>query len=223
MKSLKITLIALIALLAIAVGYGYGCGGNDDKSGDDSTAAAQADSTSAETGADSTGSADGGDSTEASGDGDSSESTDGGDSTGSTDGADSTGSGADGNSSSAPLTKAQFVKKADAICENVPVRYRKLLGEFEKEQKKQGKPKPSVAESNLAAAVPPLPEAAEELEALNPPSGDEQKVEAMIAALDAAAEGLEKKPNSALSGPQSPFDEFQKLTKAYGLTACSQL
>ena len=48
-------------------------------------------------------------------------------------------------------------------------------------------------------------------------------MEAIIAALEKAAEGLEKKPNSPLSGPKSPFAEFQKLTKAYGLAVCSQL
>jgi hypothetical protein len=187
MKSLKFSLIALVALLTIAVGYGYGCGGGDDTSGGGSTAASQADTTSANGG---------GDSTEA---------------------------GEDDEASSGPLTKPQFVKQADAICEKVPVRYRELLGELEKENKKDGKSKPSVAEGNLAAAVPPLPEAAEELEALSPPSGDEQEVEAMIAALESAAEGLEAKPTSALSGPQSPFAEFQKLTGAYGLKVCSQL
>jgi len=42
-------------------------------------------------------------------------------------------------------------------------------------------------------------------------------------ALEAAAKGLEAKPESALSGPKSPFAEFQKLTQEYGFKVCSQL
>lgn len=208
MKSLKITLLALVALLAIAVGYGYGCGGNDDTSGaGDTTAAVESDGTS------STEASDGGDSTENSESIESTESTDEGDSS----------TGADGDGGSAPLSKAQFIKQGDAICQQVPTRYGKLLQEFEKEAKTEGKPKPSTAEGNLKAAVPPLPEAAEELEDLSPPAGDEEKAEAIVAALEAAAEGLEAKPSSELSGPKSPFAEFQKLTNEYGFKVCSQL
>lgn len=212
MKAVKGILVVLVLLLAIAVGYGYGCGGDDGSSGsDDSTVAAETDGTNAT----------GGDSTAASDEGDSTAASDGGDSTEAGDDGDSPAAGSAGDS--APLTKKQFIKQADAICGEVPVRYGQLAQQLEKENKAKGKPKPSTAEVNLAAAVPPLPEAAAELEALRPPKGDEQDVAAIIAALEAAAAGLEAKPSSPLSGPKSPFDEFQKLTKAFGLAVCSQL
>ncbi|MDX6601134.1 MAG: hypothetical protein QOF13_336 [Solirubrobacterales bacterium] len=184
---MRITLIAILAIAALA----YGCGGgSDSSSGGGDRGAADSGTSSADT-------------TSAGTDNDSTEASDGAD--------------------SAPLTKAQFIKQGDAVCNQVPVRYNQLLQEFEKEAKAQGDPKPSTAEANLKAAVPPLPEAAEELEGLSPPAGDEQKAEAIVAALEAAAAGLEAKPTSELSGPESPFAEFQKLTKEYGFKFCNQL
>lgn len=121
---------------------------------------------------------------------------------------------------SGPLTKAEFVKQGDEICKAIPAAYQEKLQALQKESK--GK-KLTKAEEAEKAAVPPLYTAAEELEALEPPSGEEQKVEAMIDALEAAAKGVEKEPTAELSGPKSPFAEFQKLTREYGFKFCSQL
>lgn len=124
--------------------------------------------------------------------------------------------------SATPLSKKAFVKKGDAICEGIPKTYGNELKALERELKKKGK-KPTKSEQNLRAAVPPLHVAVEEFQQLSPPEGEEAKVEAIIKALESAAKGLEEKPESELSGPKSPFNEFQKLTKAYGLQFCSQL
>ncbi len=123
-----------------------------------------------------------------------------------------------GSAGSAPLTKAEFIKQGDAICGKVPTSYRAKLAELEKE-----KPKPTKAEANLKAAVPPLFTAVAELEELGAPSGDEPQIEAIVDALEGAAKGLETNPESELTGPKSPFAEFQKLTKEYGFKGCSQL
>jgi hypothetical protein len=122
-----------------------------------------------------------------------------------------------------PLTKAEFIAKGDAICAKVPQEYSAKVEELGEEAKKSKKPKPSTAETNTKAAVPPLYVAVGSLEELTPPKGEEQQAEAIVAALESAAKGVEQKPESELSGPKSPFAEFQKLTKAYGFKGCSQL
>ena len=138
--------------------------------------------------------------------------------------------GAGGDSSSggeaaggAPLTKIEYLKKGDEICAKVPQEYSAELKAMEEEAKKKKQPKPTKAETNSKAAVPPLYVAIAAFEELTPPKGEEKQVEAIIAALESAAKGLEKKPESELSGPKSPFAEFQKLTEAYGFKGCSQL
>src|SRR3954454_6733723 len=115
------------------------------------------------------------------------------------------------------LTKASYIKKGDVICANVPTRYQKKLRTLPKAQQEE------VSESIPKAAVPPVREAAEELRKLGAPEGDVPEAEEIIAALEKAADGLEAKPKSGFSGPQSSFVEFQKLTKQYGFKICSRL
>jgi hypothetical protein len=128
------------------------------------------------------------------------------------------------DSSTPPLTKAAFVKQGDAICEKVPKRYRARLKAVTKEQEQKSKPpKAAKEESNLKAAVPPLHTASAELDQLSAPTGDEQEAEAIVAALEKGADGLEESPGSELSGPKSPLAAFQRLTKEYGFKVCSEL
>jgi hypothetical protein len=132
------------------------------------------------------------------------------------------GCGGSESSDTPPLTKAAFVKKGDAICENVPNRYQARLKALPKPQKSKS-PKAAKEEETLKAAVPPLRTASTEFEELSPPTGDEQQAEAIIAALEQGADGIEAKPGSELAGPKSPLAPFAKLTKEYGFKFCSEL
>lgn len=132
------------------------------------------------------------------------------------------GCGGGESSDTPPLTKAALVKKGDAICEKVPNRYRARLKALPK-PKKSKSPKATKEEENLKAAVPPLRTASTELDELSPPAGDEQKTEAIVAALEKGADGIEASPGSELRGPKSPLAPFAKLTKEYGFKFCSEL
>lgn len=125
--------------------------------------------------------------------------------------------------SSEPLSKKEFIKQGDKICTKVPEAYAKELRVLEEKNIAKKKGEPSPAEINLNAAVPPIYVAVEELEELTPPAGDEAEAKAMIGALETAAKGIEEKPTSPLTGPESPYDEFQKLTKKYGFKTCNLL
>jgi hypothetical protein len=118
-----------------------------------------------------------------------------------------------------PLTKTEFTTRINEICIQVPTNYERLVKELEK-----GGKKPSKAETNIKAAIPPLEEATEEMEAVTAPASKEaENLEEVVAALNSAVKGLEEKPTSELSGPKSPFVEFQKLTKEFGFETCSGL
>jgi len=149
-------------------------------------------------------------------------------------GSDSTGSTAaketppsDGNSKttkggaadgSKAMTKTEYKTRINEICIQVPPNYKAALKELEKNGKKLSK-----SEKNLKAAVPPLYSAIEQMEGVNPPAGQEENLKTVIAALESAADGLEAKPTSELSGAKSPFAEFQKVTKELGFETCSGL
>jgi hypothetical protein len=127
----------------------------------------------------------------------------------------------EGGSKSGPLSKKAFVKEAEAICRKIPTVYQERSEALAKSMKKGQKPTP--AELKLKAAVPTDDLAVEELESLMPPAGDKQRVEAIIQSLESAVKGFEDEPESEFTGPKSPFAEWQKLTKEYGLSYCSQL
>lgn len=116
------------------------------------------------------------------------------------------------------LTSSEFTIRMNEACIQVPPSYKEKLKELEK-----GGKKPTKAEINLKAAVPPLYATISLMESLKPPADEEQKLEEVISALESAAKGLEAEPESELSGPKSPFAEFQKLTKEYGFETCSGL
>jgi hypothetical protein len=126
-----------------------------------------------------------------------------------------------GDSSDPAPTKAAFVKRGDAICEKIPSRYLNRYNDLREEQKgKSLPPKAAKEEQNLKSAVPPLRTATAEFEELGAPEGDEEQVEAIIAALEKGADGIEADPGSELSGPKSPLASFAKLTGENGLKAC---
>lgn len=118
-----------------------------------------------------------------------------------------------------PLTKTEFNTRVNEICIQVPPTYEEEVKKLEKEVGK----KPSKAELNLKAAIPPLESALEQMEFLTPPAGEEEAIEETTSALKAAIEGVEENPTSELSGPKSPFAEFQEVTKKRGFETCSGL
>lgn len=117
-----------------------------------------------------------------------------------------------------PLTKTEFNTRVNEICIQVPPTYEEELKKLEK-----GGTKLSLTEKNLKAAVPPLYAAIEQMETVVPPAGEEEKLKKMISTLESAAKGLEAKPTSELSGPKSPFAEFQQASKELGFETCSGL
>lgn len=121
---------------------------------------------------------------------------------------------------SKPMTKTEFKTRVEEICIQVPPTYEEELKQLEKEN---GGKKPSKAETNLKAAIPPLESALGQMESLTPPAAEEQKLEETVTALQGAVKGLEEEPTAELSGPKSPFAEFQKVTKENGFETCSGL
>jgi hypothetical protein len=117
-----------------------------------------------------------------------------------------------------PLTHSEFVIQMNEICIQVPPGYKERLKKL-----KKGGAQLTKAEINLGAAVPPVIAAAEEMETVIPPKNEEGTLKEIIAALKSAAKGVEAEPNSELSGPNSPYAEFQAVTKSHGMITCSGL
>jgi hypothetical protein len=133
------------------------------------------------------------------------------------------GCGSGGDSPEAALTKAQFIKRGDAICHAAQKEKTEAVNAWSQEDVNRPK---TLADWNVkgllhfyvTVVLPPIKKASEELSALSPPSGD-AKAEKPIKALTAAVRAVEAKPIRAIK--EAPYARADRLAKAYGLGACS--
>ena len=127
--------------------------------------------------------------------------------------------GCGGSDEDAP-TKADFIAKADAIC-------KKAHDKFEKDFNAAfaGNPQPSQAQLNefaLSTLVPGVQGEIDDISALEPPSGDEAEVNAIIAAVQGGVNKIKADPG--VLSPKVKFDPQQKghqLAKEYGMKECA--
>lgn len=131
-------------------------------------------------------------------------------------------SGGDESSASA-LTKPEFIKAADAICEEGNENIEGEAEEFAEENEIDTK-KPTTAQQEEVVSevvAPAIREQAEGISALGAPSGEEETVEAIVAAVEAGAEEAEEEPSVLISGEGGgPFEEANELANEFGLKVC---
>jgi hypothetical protein len=130
------------------------------------------------------------------------------------------GSGSDSSSPNA-LPKALFIKRADAICEKADkVQEAGLRRALAKAEGSLAKGR----ENNLISSVglPPIQTEAEELRELGAPSGDGDKIDAIIGGIEEAVEKAEENPHSVTGKAGNPFNEVDELARAYGFKVCSE-
>lgn len=128
------------------------------------------------------------------------------------------GSSGKASTPSGELSKAEFVKQANAICEKGRA---KGLAKMQTYVKQHGgnSGRPSSAQLTKALNAVFLPEIqtqAEEIRALGAPAGDEAKVDAFLTALEKGAEGTV----DSVTGLTEGMKRSGELANEYGLSAC---
>jgi hypothetical protein len=134
------------------------------------------------------------------------------------------GGGDDTNSeTSAALTKAEFIKQADAICVKGDKALASEVEEFaEDNDVDTSKPTEAQQEEVIAEVVAAgTRRQVEEIADLEAPSGDEEKIEAMVESVETGTEELEDQPELLLE-EKNPLEEGSKLARDYGLTECGE-
>jgi len=139
------------------------------------------------------------------------------------------GGGNDGSSDAAEtteaadaLTKAELIAQGDEICADGDKEAEALADEFAEDNEIDTEnPTQEQAEEAVAEAfVPSLRRQAEELSALGAPAGDEEEVEAIVSALEAATDELEDNPGALFEAESNPLEEPSKLAADYGFENC---
>jgi hypothetical protein len=134
-----------------------------------------------------------------------------------------TGCGGDDESSAGPtISKAAFIKKADAICTHGNKRMELAFASFLEEKKNIKHPSKADYEALVGKVlVPNLNQEIKEIRALGAPSGDEDRVDDFLEALEEGIETAERDPKVVISTSNAVFGISSRLAKEYGLEVCS--
>jgi hypothetical protein len=133
------------------------------------------------------------------------------------------GCGGGGTESTGSLTKAQFLRKANAICAKGTKEFGKGDVAF---WKRHGGPSSTASQAltnelQLTVALPIRKEELRQIRALGLPRGSEQRVEKMLAAWEAGIKKGEAEPASLDSaGPAYAFYKTYSMGIDYGLVKC---
>jgi hypothetical protein len=137
------------------------------------------------------------------------------------------GSGGDSSSSIATgtLSKEAFIKKADAICAKGSEAMQKGFSVYLRKNKKSiiALRHPSKADYQgliVGVLVPNLEKEIKEIRALGAPSGDEERIEGFLTALEEGIEVAENDPKAVTHSSEAIFGVGSRLAKEYGLEVC---
>lgn len=133
------------------------------------------------------------------------------------------GCGSGGSSTEVALTKAQFIKRGDAICEAAQEKRTKATSAWVKKISKEGKEPEDFSHHELGQvyltlAVPPVKGASAELGELGAPVGDAQ-AEKVMESLNGTVESIEEEPLRVFK--EAPYEKADKLAAAYGFKSCN--
>ncbi len=122
-------------------------------------------------------------------------------------------------SEAAPLTKAQFIAEADAICSQAKEeRNAAMKAAGEESAENPGSDDAELERFVSDAALPSIQTMTDELGELGTPKKDKKQVEAIVAGFEDAVEQIEADPESALT--PAPFVKANERATDYGLTGC---
>jgi hypothetical protein len=128
-----------------------------------------------------------------------------------------------GDSSAASITKAEFIKKADAACEKGEKEIEKDFAAYSKSHENLKEPtKDDYSELVDAVFVPNAEQELDEIQALGAPTGDEEQIDTMLEARKESIAAAENEPEQAVTNSSSLFGESSQLAKAYGLKVCGR-
>ncbi len=125
------------------------------------------------------------------------------------------------DSSTASITRAEFIKKADAACRKGEEEIQKEFAVYIKGHEDVTSPtEDDYSELVETIFVPSAEQEMDEIRALGIPRGDEDQVEALLDARERSIEAAKDEPKALISNSKKIFGEASKLANDYGLKDC---
>lgn len=121
------------------------------------------------------------------------------------------------------LSREEYLEQAENICRSGNSKYLQPFLTYMNEHAKPNQDKEElVGHAVHAVFVPRFRALIEKLRSLGAPAGDEQKIEALIAAMLSAAERLEQRRKFSLTGDiEHELKDVSSLALRYGILNCS--
>jgi hypothetical protein len=141
------------------------------------------------------------------------------------------GCGGGGGDQTTALTKAEFIKAGDAVCQATHARQQQLLAQYIKKHPSALTSDRKAREGVLVAVVlPVLRTEAAGLEKLVPPAADRKQIEELVGPLRDVVAELERNPGALMGAKAaetlSPLEDqlapAGKAAAAYGFAECAQ-
>jgi hypothetical protein len=121
-----------------------------------------------------------------------------------------------GSSSEAePVTKAEFVKQANQICSSARSELEEGLAEAA-----DGAAEPQRDEVISDVILPTVQQMSEDLGDLEPPKGDGEEVQAIVAGFEGGVQKVKANAGADLAEDVAAFGHADELAEEYGLTDC---
>jgi hypothetical protein len=120
------------------------------------------------------------------------------------------------------LSKSQYVQRANRACEGVRADYLTELVSYTQKHRSEGKPRSELARDTIREVLLPIAEAeSTALRELGAPAGDEEQIEAILAAQQKAIDELaEAQEELELGQVPTQFAAAGKLARSYGMGGC---
>jgi hypothetical protein len=127
-------------------------------------------------------------------------------------------------STTAALTKAEFLKQGNAICKKGNQQINKVAHQTFNPKKYPNGPPPKSVQTKFVTdtVIPSVQGQIDGIKALGAPTGDEAQVKAIVDAAQSALDKAKADPTLMFqNNPKNdPFAKANQLTTSYGLTAC---
>lgn len=121
-------------------------------------------------------------------------------------------------SSEATLTKAEFAQQAKKICQQSQEERTKIVSTVIEQANPNGNVQ-AQQEEVINKALPSYEEAAQQIDNLGAPKGEEKQVEALVQAMEEAAEKAKSDPHTAVNS-NIFFKKANQLLERYELSGC---
>ncbi|HKT84078.1 MAG TPA: hypothetical protein VJQ84_09620 [Solirubrobacterales bacterium] len=131
------------------------------------------------------------------------------------------GGGGDDSGGDKTISKQEFIAKADAICKKGTERMQVAFLAGIKGTANLTKVSKAEQEKLVGSAiVPSVEREVKELRSIGIPDGDEEKVDAMIGALEEGAETAKRDPGAVADSSDAVFGIASRIAGEYGLKDC---